>query len=277
MNSWQSGFVEENGVRIHFTRTAGDKPPFVLAHGFTDDGLCWTPVAERLSGDFDVIMPDARAHGLSSAPGQGYDAISQAEDLFGIIRALKLNRPFVLGHSMGAVTALALAAIHPNLPQAILLEDPPPWWNVTKKEATGDANQDNSLKNWALQLGSHTREELIASERLNHPNWSDGELEPWANSKLLFNPVMVNSFFIGRNVNDFDWEKMLGQVTCPALVLTGDPQCGSILKPEDVAVLKRMIPQLQSTHIASAGHSIRRDQFDRYMGAVNGFIHPITA
>ena len=39
---WRSGYVETNGIRLHYTRTGGDKPPLVLAHGVTDAGPCWT-------------------------------------------------------------------------------------------------------------------------------------------------------------------------------------------------------------------------------------------
>ena len=58
MANWQSGDVVVNGLRLHYTRTGGDKPPFVLAHGFSDDGLCWTPVARQLEADYDVVMID---------------------------------------------------------------------------------------------------------------------------------------------------------------------------------------------------------------------------
>lgn len=52
-----------NGVKIHYYRTGGNKPPFVLLHGATDNGLCRTPVAEKLADKYDVIMPDALATG----------------------------------------------------------------------------------------------------------------------------------------------------------------------------------------------------------------------
>lgn len=48
MAVWQSGDIVVNGLRLHYTRTGGDKPQVVLVHGFSDDGLCWTPVAEAL-------------------------------------------------------------------------------------------------------------------------------------------------------------------------------------------------------------------------------------
>ena len=85
-------------------------------HGVTDDGLCWTSVAQDFAADLDVIMVDARGHGLSDAPEQGYSPLEQADDLAGVITGLKLSRPIVLGHSMGAMTTLALAGRYPDLP-----------------------------------------------------------------------------------------------------------------------------------------------------------------
>src|SRR6185295_6452336 len=52
MTHWQSGDVEANGLRLHYTRTAGAGPQVVLAHGFSDDGLCWTPLAEALAPEY---------------------------------------------------------------------------------------------------------------------------------------------------------------------------------------------------------------------------------
>lgn len=120
----------------HYTRTGGPGPPFVLAHGLTDDGLCWTPVAEALAGDYDVVMVDARGHGRSDAPAHGYDPTTEAADLAGAIAALDLRRPTILGHSLGAVTALVLAGAFPDVPAAILLEDPPALWAVPAGAST---------------------------------------------------------------------------------------------------------------------------------------------
>src|SRR5215211_7829462 len=138
MSSWQSGEVAANGLRLHYTRTGGDKPALVLAHGFSDDGLCWTPVARALERDYDVIMIDARGHGQSQAAEQDYNDLDLGHDLAGVIAALGLRRPAVLGHSMGAATALALAGAHPDVPGAILLEDPPARWVAQPDGGPGD-------------------------------------------------------------------------------------------------------------------------------------------
>lgn len=272
MSAWQGGDVETQDVRLHYTRTGGDKRPLVLAHGVTDDGLWWSPVAEALASDYDVIMVDARGHGQSSAPEQGYGPAEQAEDLRALIASLGLERPAILGHSMGAATTLVLAGTYPDVPGAILLEDPPSWWMPAppQEQAPADDGRLAGMRAWMLGLKSKTREELIAQQRSETPGWSEGELGPWADSKLRVSPNVV-SVFNGASA-PVDWAALLPKITCPALLITGDPAQGSIVTEEHAAALQALVPQLQIAHIAMSGHNIRRDQFERYLDVVRGFL-----
>jgi pimeloyl-ACP methyl ester carboxylesterase len=268
MSTWQSEFVDVHGLQLHYTRTDGDKPPLVLAHGFSDDGLCWMPVAQQLERDFDAIMVDTRGHGRSDGPETGYSYAAYAGDLHGVITALGLRRPAVLGHSMGAATALALAGLHPDVPGAILLEDPPMFWvamDVAPEEiATWQARQ----RAWVTKLKRRTREELIAGQHAETPGWPDAELGPWADSKLRlsFNVLNLDHSAIP------DWQGLARHVTCPALLITGDPALGAIVDSAGAAALQQLIPQLQVARIAGAGHSIRRDRFEDYMAVVGAFL-----
>jgi N-formylmaleamate deformylase len=69
--AWIERNLETKDVRIHFLRTGGEGPPVVLLHGLMGDGAYFSPLARALEADFDVVMPDARAHGGSSAPEFG--------------------------------------------------------------------------------------------------------------------------------------------------------------------------------------------------------------
>src|ERR1700694_4237700 len=108
MADWFSGDLAANGIKMHYYRTGGNKPPLVLSHGATDSGLCWTRLARALESDYDVILPDARGPGLSCGPPSGGASSDRAADLAGLIDALGLTRPAVGGHSMGAATTLSL-------------------------------------------------------------------------------------------------------------------------------------------------------------------------
>ena len=271
-SSWQSGFINTNDLRLHYTRTGGSKPPLVLAHGVTDDGLCWSPVAAALAPDYDVIMVDARGHGLSDAPLEGYGPIEQADDLAGLITALDLTGPIVLGHSMGAVTTLVLAARHPELPRAIALEDPPPWWN-SAFDRPFTLDWQAQMRAWITTLQQKLRQALIDEQRAETPQWSDAELEPWADAKLRFSL----NFFNRLSDPALDWPTLLRQVTCPALLIMGDPQAGALVTQQAARALKDHVPQLQIAHISGAGHSIRRYQFDRYLCVVRPFLAEVSA
>ncbi len=123
MTGWIEGDVTANGIRLHYYRTGGDKPSVVLSHGYSDSGLCWLRLARDLEADYDVVMYDARGHGLSEAPDEGYTSMERADDLAGLIRALGLEKPAIMGHSMGASTTLYCAARYPGLMRAVVLED----------------------------------------------------------------------------------------------------------------------------------------------------------
>jgi N-formylmaleamate deformylase len=268
MGEWQAGYVEANGLRLHYTRTGGARPAVVLAHGLTDDGLCWTPVAEALAGAYDVVMVDARGHGRSDAPEQGYGPAEQADDLAGAIAGLGLVRPAVLGHSMGAATALVMAGTYPDAVGAILLEDPPAWW-VDRPPDGADA--DAERRAWMSGLKRATREELLAQQREETPGWSEAELGPWADSKQRFSCNLIRGFGTPP-AGGLDWPATLGRIACPAQLITGDPALGAIVTEEDARALTALVSGLRVAHMAGAGHNIRRDRLEPYLGVVRAFL-----
>ena len=247
--------------------------PLVLAHGFTDDGLCWTPVAEALETEYDVVMLDARCHGQSEAPDVPFGLPDQVEDLAGAIAALGLEKPLILGHSMGAITTLALAGIHPGLPRAVLLEDPPArWMPDATAPAAGDQWRDRTQR-WLAGLKTKTREQLVADQRAAAPAWSEAELGPWADSKLRLDANVCNR----SGAADLDLQTLGRRITCPALLITGDPAKGAIVGQDQAESLHALVPQLQVANVPGAGHSIRREGFDRYMDAVRAFLAEVAA
>ena len=237
-------------------------------------------------------MVDARGHGRSEAPAQGYGPAEQADDLVGVIRELNLHGPAILGHSMGAATTLVLAGTYPDVPGAILLEDPPGWWMASlEQEQAGEDNEPGAdigakihgrdpagedpgagLQTWFAGLKRKTRDELIAEQRAAAPNWSEEELGPWADAKLRVSPHALN-VFTGRPEATVDWPATLRRITCPALLITADTDRGAVLPQGAAAALQTLVPHLRIAHIPGAGHNVRREQFDRFLEVVQAFLH----
>lgn len=269
--SWQSSDIDVNGLRLHYTRTGGARPPLVLAHGVGDDGLCWTTVAEALASEYDVIMVDARGHGRSAAPEQGYGPAEQAEDLAGVIAGLGLHQPIILGHSMGALTTLALASTYPDVPRAILLEDPPPWWMPGADGSPEEGARRAQMRAMMADLKRKTCDELVAEQRAAAPDWPAAEIRRWADSKQRFSPNVLG-VFNGRVDASVNWRTILPHITCPALLITADPEHGALVTGESAAALQSLIPQLRVAHVPAAGHSIRHDQLTHYLDVVSAFL-----
>jgi pimeloyl-ACP methyl ester carboxylesterase len=270
MAEWTSGDIVANGIKQHYYRTgdgSGGKPPVVLAHGSTDNGLCWTRLARALEADYDVVMPDARGHGFTDAPEGEYTAAVRAADLAGLIQTLGLQRPAVGGHSMGAGTALRLVADYPDIARCAILEDP--GLRDRQPSTTDQEARREHMRQQAADMRALGREGIMARGRQQHPDWAEEEFGPWADSKL-----QVSERHTGgrRGPERPDWRELLPKVQCPVLLITSDPERGGIVTPEIAEEAKRLLPSIKVVRLSGAGHNIRREQFDPYLKAVRSFL-----
>jgi len=271
MRHWPEHDVQVNGIQVHYVRTGGNKPAFVLAHGFTDYGLCWAAVAQALERDYDLIMPDARGHGGSSAPESGYGYTTLAEDLCAFCDALGLEQPLLMGHSMGAATVAQLAAARSDLPGAIILEDPP--WRETMPVGGGARRgQADGLVKQIVAQNAMSAEALIGAQREHYPTWSDLEMVHWAESKRLVSPNAAQII----TAKTAPWQETVSAITCPLLLLRADPDLGAIVTDATAEEARGLWRNGQDVRIDGAGHCIHREQFGAVMRAVTTFIQGLA-
>ncbi len=265
MINWQEGDVLTNDIRLHYYRSGGDKPPLVLAHGITDSGRCWPLVSAELAPDYDIVAVDARGHGKSEKPADGYEREAHAADLAGLIETLGLHKPAVLGHSMGGGASTALGALYPQAVGCLLLEDPP--WRGLGNMVSDPA----AAAQWAERIRSRYElsiDELIAEGHKDNPTWPEEVFAPWSAAKHLVSPNVVKYI----TVSDYSWADYIKKIVCPVLLITGEPELGSIVTAETAAEAQQLNPRIQVAHIAGAGHNIRREQFEAYIKAVKAFL-----
>lgn len=265
-DNWQEGDIIANSIRLHYYRTGGNKPPLVLAHGLSDNGLCWGRVAQVLQADFDVIMVDARGHGRSDKPMTGYSSIEHAADLADFIRNLNLGTTAVVGHSMGAATALHVAAQQPHLISRLILEDPPLYDHdpQTNQHADIFAYRDMLVN----QIQPQPIEAIIRFAQQTNTDWDAGEFPAWAESKKQVAPQAFD-YVVARSEN---WRDIVRQITIPTLLVTADtaprPSGSAIVTPEIANEISTLNPHIQIAHIPNAGHNIRREQYENYMDVI---------
>ena len=271
--TWTTHTSIVDTMKLHYMRNApppglvGERQTIIMLHGVTDNGACFQRVADALSTHYDIILLDARGHGSSGAPEQGYSPHDMADDVIRLIAVLGIYQPILIGHSMGAEVAAVVAATVPTMVKAIILEDPPYSANPPSEK------QISAMITWwenSIKQQQTRRTAAMVDEALEKYGWDPADADPWAQSKRKVN-IRVAQYF--RDRVDYDWRATLVEIQCPTLLLTGDNNPhGAIITPEITEQIKPLLTKGEVQHIPGAGHNIRRDQFDAYMKAVRVFI-----
>ena len=111
--------------RFHFLEWGDDQaPPLVLLHGGNQSAHSWDLVSLHLSARHHVLALDQRGHGDSEwSRGAHYTISEMQADAAAFLPAAGVERPVLIGHSMGGMVTLALACAHPELVRAIVVVD----------------------------------------------------------------------------------------------------------------------------------------------------------
>jgi pimeloyl-ACP methyl ester carboxylesterase len=102
--------------------SAGSGPPLVVLHGLFGSSRNWRGIARELAATHAVHCADLRNHGASPW-AESMDYVEMADDVLQLIERLGLERPTLLGHSMGGKTAMALALRHPERVGRLIVVD----------------------------------------------------------------------------------------------------------------------------------------------------------
>ena len=118
--------ISNGEVALHVEVDGGaDAPAVVMLHGITMSGRTWDWVVADLADRFRVIRLDFRGHGRSGRAPGAYQPADYVGDARAVIEQVAGGPCLVVGHSLGGMTAAALAQQHPELVRGAVLEDPP--------------------------------------------------------------------------------------------------------------------------------------------------------
>ncbi|GAB5080435.1 alpha/beta fold hydrolase [Arthrobacter sp. AD-310] len=277
MRSGTGGYTRAAGVlAVHWHgRDDAAAGPLVLLHGLTDSGRCWAEAVSSWAGEYRVAALDALGHGASPrfTPGQLSRGPMEAmlETTLTAVQEISsqgLGKPILVGHSMGAGIAAALAVRAPALVAGLVLEDPA-WF------ATGDWDQD-AAAHWNVVAARNFRADLtgeLAKGRQEHPHWPESEMYEWARAKTLCDDAFLAT---GLAALPVPYADVAAALDVPALVV-----CGT----RDVFVdeAKRAVltaignPRLEVRVVDGAGHCVRRDKSAAYHAIVDPWIRTVLA
>lgn len=260
--------------------TAGSGPPMLLLHGFTGTARMWSAQIEAWSASHRVIAPDLLGHGGSEAPPDPdlYALDRQADSLVDLLALLEATAATVVGYSMGARLALALAVEHPEWVARLVLESPSAGIaDEHDREARREADEllAQEIERDGIDAFVAGWESLpIFAGHANLPADIDSHQRA---ERRRHSPAGLAASLRGAGQGAMSpLHEQLPLVTAPTLVLAGALDATGLARARTVA---EGIPDARLEVIAGVGHTPHLESPDSFLRLTDEFLStsPITA
>ena len=256
--------VDVAGRRVAYRR-AGRGDPLVLLHGVLGDSRDWQVQLDGLADSFDVVAWDAPGCGSSDDPPEDLGADGYVAALVGLLDALGLARPHVLGLSWGSALALELCRVAPARVRSLVLASAYAGWKGSLRPDEVARRREQCLRE------SHLPAEEFVPEwvpslfgALPSPEVVDATVATMSS----FHPVGYRAMVLA--FADLDLRPVLPTIGVPTLLVAGALDQRS---PVDVArAMHAQIPGSQLVVLAGAGHLSNVEVPDAFDAAVRAFL-----
>jgi len=246
------------------------RPLAVLVHGIGSSSRTWWRVGPALAErGWRVVAVDLRGHGLTTAlhrrngqdpPNAPIEFADLAADVVETIGRRPID--LLVGHSLGALVAMALVEAEPDLARLVVLEDPPCQeavdWPVMAAELERDATR------------ARTEPDALRAELMAPPNnLPEGDADARVESLSQVDLERALAELLRETV--FDVVAMATAVRVPALLFLGKEDLGSLLLGPARAGAATSLPR-GWTEVLECGHSVHREAFDSYMRRLDAWL-----
>ncbi|HKS48479.1 MAG TPA: alpha/beta hydrolase [Amycolatopsis sp.] len=241
----------------------GRGQPIVLLHGLMGRARTWWQVAQWLTRYGRVVGLDARGHGRGPRGGP-WTTEQFVADAAGLVRSLD-EPAVVIGHSMGGLHAWALAATHPELVRAVVVEDMAP----DQRGGTVDAWR-GYFDSWPVPFQSlaHVREFFGSTGNY----FAECMAERADGYHLMAD--LDDLYEVAAEWGRREYWSLVDGIKCPLLVIEAGH---SLMPPGQQAEMAARVPDGRHLVVAGAGHVVHDEAPDEYRGAVEAFLSEILS
>jgi pimeloyl-ACP methyl ester carboxylesterase len=246
--------IDVRGVRTHLLR-GGDGPPLLYLHGAAPSAV-WLPVHERLAERFTLFAPDHPGFGLSDRPEwlTGIDdVVLHYADL---LATLGLERPILVGHSLGGWIAAAFAVFFSDRIRSLILAN------------AGGLSVGGELIPDLFAMGR----ERLAATLFHRPEDAARLLPPLATEDdrvRRFRDMTTLALLAWNPPFDPKLARRLERITTPTLVLWGEHE--QFISPAHGEAFRDAIPGARLQILPECGHMAPLEQPDAFAEAVFDF------
>jgi pimeloyl-ACP methyl ester carboxylesterase len=256
----------ESTTNLFFRQIGSGNKHLIVLHGIFGSSDNWLTVAKKFDPDYTVWLVDQRNHGRSFWSEQ-FDYVSLAADLAQFITYYKLEKPVVLGHSMGGKVLMNfLGLYHEQIAAAIVVDIAPRGYQIHHRTivdgllaldlptATSRQEVDDRLAVYVPELD--TRQFLLKNLYRN----DEGQFA----LRINLDVIDKNLDMVGDALDDsFVWN---GQI----LFIRGANS--HYVRDEDLPDLYRHYPFAAVETIQKAGHWVQAEQPDEFAKVLNTFL-----
>lgn len=247
--------VRANGIDIHY-EVSGSGPWLTLSHSLCCDVSMWQPQLAALEKHFTVLRFDTRGHGGSDAPAGAYTFDQLADDVLGLLDALKIGRTHYCGLSMGGMIGQHLALKAPQRIDRLVLADTTSRMPAEAQPLWAERIRIAQEQGMAAHVQPTLERWFTAPYRAAHP-----EVMERIGSLICSTPP---AGYVGcaHAIAGIDITGRLSAIQAPTLVIVGRDDVGT--PPAMSEAMAAAIPGARLEIISEASHLSSIEQADAF-------------
>lgn len=261
---------------------AGTGPCLLMMHGLTRNGADFESLADHFAGGFRVVVPDQRGRGRSQYDPEpaNYTPMAYCGDMLGLVARLQLDRPLLIGTSMGGLMAMMMGAIAPTAYRGIVLNDVGPVVDPAGlARIAGYVGEADGISSWA-DAAAYCK----ATNASAFPHYDDADWLRFAHRlfiedaagvpRLAYDPAIAAGLAgADPSVVPPDlWPMWDALAPLPILAIRGEHS--DILNSATLGEMVRRHPGMQTAIVPGVGHAPMLDE-PVAIAAVEGFLNQV--
>jgi pimeloyl-ACP methyl ester carboxylesterase len=274
----ESHHIVVHRIRLHYLDWGNQRlRPVVFLHGGGLNAHTWDVICLMLRSHYHCLALDQRGHGDSEwEPTADYSFESQIRDIEGFVERLGLERPLLVGHSMGGFAAMGYAMRHAGRMAGLVLVDVGPELSMDGARRIRDfVSQDRVLESVdefvqrAMAFNPMRNPALLRRSLLHNLRQLPNGKWTWKHDPNRHSP----DFAVERDQRAKQILEEVHRISCPTLVLRGERS--DVFTDENAKKFAEVLPKGRWQRVPSAGHTIQGDNPRGLLDAIEPFVKVI--
>ena len=254
-----------NGIEVNYELHGKEGAPWlVLSHSLACSVRMWDPQIAALKDQYRILAYDTRGHGATEAPKGAYTIEGLADDLYFLLKELKISTTHFCGLSMGGMIGQTFALKYPGVFKTLTLAD------------TTSRYPAEAAPLWAERIKTV---ETRGMEPLAQPTLERWFTEPFRNShpavvdgvrKLIVATPAAGYAGCSHAIPKINLTARLKEIKCPILVIVGADDPGT--PPAMAREIHDNAPGSKLVILPSAAHLANLEQAEGFTKALRGFL-----